>query len=184
MTAETADAFAEQVMPHARQLLSVALRLTGNLADAEDLVQETYAKAYAGFGTFTQGTNLRAWLCRIETNAFFNEYRVRCRRPEVLIDSVEKVAQERMVAASAEETALAGMPDSGLTAALRRLPGQLAATVYLADAQGYKYAEIAEITGVPLGTVMSRLHRARKRLRDLLSDQAPSAAASQSSRAA
>lgn len=170
-----ADSFADQVLPYARQLHSQALRLTGNLADAEDLVQETYAKAYAGFGTFSQGTNLRAWLCRIETNAFFNEYRARRRRPEVLMDELEKLGHERLSANSAEDIALSHLPDQVLADALKRLPSQLAATVYLADAQGYKYAEIAEITEVPLGTVMSRLHRARKRLRHLLADNAPPA---------
>jgi RNA polymerase sigma-70 factor, ECF subfamily len=170
-TACAADGFADQVLPYARQLHSQALRLTGNPADAEDLVQETYAKAYAGFGTFTQGTNLRAWLCRIETNAFFNEYRARRRRPEVLMDELEKVGHERVSASSAEDIALSRVPHQGLADALKRLPSQLAATVYLADAQGYKYAEIAEITEVPLGTVMSRLHRARRRLRDLLADE-------------
>lgn len=185
MTAKAADSFADQVLPFAPQLHSAALRLTGNAADAEDLVQETYAKAYAGFGTFRQGTNLRAWLSRIETNAFFSEYRARQRRPEVLVDSPdEKAAYERLAANSAEDVAIANMPDQGLIDALKRLPRQLAATIYLADAQGYKYAEIAEITGVPLGTVMSRLHRARKRLRDLLADRALPTAADQSSQAA
>jgi RNA polymerase sigma-70 factor, ECF subfamily len=181
---EPADSFANQVLAHSRQLHSHALRLTGNLADAEDLVQETYAKAYAGFGTFEPGTNLRAWLCRIATNAFFSECRARQRRPELLVDSVDRVAHERMFARSAEELALAGMPGLRLAEALRELPSQLAATVYLADAQGYKYAEIAEITGVPLGTVMSRLHRARKRLRGLLADTAGPAATGQPSEAA
>jgi RNA polymerase sigma-70 factor, ECF subfamily len=114
--AESADSFADQVLPYARQLHSAALRLTGNLADADDLVQETYAKAYAGFGSFQPGTNLPAWLHRIQA-------------------------------------------------------AQIATTVYLADAQGYRYAEIAELTEVPLGTVMSRLHRGRKRLRALLAGQ-------------
>jgi RNA polymerase sigma-70 factor (ECF subfamily) len=165
-----ADSFAEQVLPYARQLHSVALRLTGNPADAEDLVQETYAKAYAGFGTFKPGTNLRAWLCRIETNAFYNGYRTRRRRPEVLIDSLEPVEAAHPATSSAEDEALAEMPDPALIAALRGLPSHLATTIYLADAEGYRYAEIAEITGVPIGTVMSRLHRARKRLRSMLAD--------------
>lgn len=189
-TAGPADTFADQVLPYASQLRAVAMRLTGNPADAEDLVQETYAKAYAGFGTFKQGTNLRAWLCRIETNAFLNDYRVRSRRPEVLVDSIERAERERTVTASAEDIALAGMPEAGVRAALGTLPSTLAATVYLADAQGYKYTEIADITGVPIGTVMSRLHRARKRLRGLLADravravQARSAVAGQAPRAA
>jgi len=163
-----ADSFAEQVLPYARQLHSVALRLTGNLADAEDLVQETYAKAYAGFGTFEPGTNLRAWLYRIEANAFYSASRTRRRRPEVLLESLEPVEAEHPLTCSAEDMALAGMPDPALTAALRGLPGRLATTIYLADVQGYRYAEIAEITGVPIGTVMSRLHRARKRVRTML----------------
>lgn len=184
MTADPADAFAGQVLAYARQLHSVALRLTGNAADAEELVQETYAKAYAGFSTFRQGTNLRAWLYRIETNAFFNEYRSRRRRPEVLVDSLEKVAYERVFASSAEDVALDQQLDPGLTEALKKLPSHLATTVYLADAEGYKYVEIAEITGVPLGTVMSRLHRARRRLRDLLTDGVRAGVAGQRSAAA
>ncbi len=165
-----ADSFAAQVLPYARQLHSVALRLTGNAADAEDLVQETYAKAYAGFGSFKPGTNMRAWLYRIEANAFFNTYRSRRRRPEVLLESLEPVEAEHPVTRSAEDVALAEMTSPALVAALRGLPSQLATTVYLADAEGYRYAEIAEITGVPIGTVMSRLHRARKRLRTMLTD--------------
>jgi RNA polymerase sigma-70 factor, ECF subfamily len=170
---EPAENFAGQVLPYARQLYALALRLTGNLADAEDLVQETYAKAYAGFGSYEQGTNLRAWLHRIEANAFYSTCRIRRRRPEVLLESVAPVLEDRCAASSAEDVALAAIPDPALTAALRRLPSQLATTVYLADAQGYRYAEIAEITGVPIGTVMSRLHRARRRLRVTLAGEEP-----------
>jgi RNA polymerase sigma-70 factor, ECF subfamily len=171
--AGSADSFAEQVLPYARQLHSVALRLTGNPADAEDLVQETYAKAYAGFGTFKPGTKLRAWLYRIEANAFYNGYRARRRRPEVLLESLEPVEAEHPVTSSAEDVALAEMPNPALVAALRGLPSHLATTIYLADAEGYRYAEIAEITGVPIGTVMSRLHRARKRMRAMLAGHLP-----------
>ena len=168
--ANAADRFADQVLPYARQLHTAALRLTGNLADAEDLVQETYAKAYAGFSTFQQGTNLRAWLYRIQANTYYSTYRTRRRRPqEISLEAVGSACAERAaVASSAEDMALARMQDPALTEALRGLPGHLATTVYLADAAGYRYAEIAEITGVPLGTVMSRLHRGRKRLRDRL----------------
>lgn len=175
---KTPDRFADQALPYNRQLFAVALRLTGNLADAEDLVQETYAKAYAGFGSFQQGTNLRAWLYRIQANAFYSACRTSQRRPqEVPIDSLEVSAPDRTAGASsaewsAEEAALARMPDPTVREALRRLPDQLKTTVYLADAEGYTYAEIAEITRVPLGTVMSRLHRARKRLRAHLEDYA------------
>ncbi len=176
-TVGSADAFADQVLVYARQLHSQALRLTGNLADAEELVQETYAKAYAGFGAFRPGSNLRAWLYRIETNAFLSGYRARHRRPEILVDSLEHVARDGTVVSSAEDVAFGAMADQGLVEALRGLSGHLAATVYLADAHGYTYAEIAEITAVPLGTVMSRLHRARRRLRVLLAAEAPPAAA-------
>jgi RNA polymerase sigma-70 factor (ECF subfamily) len=171
--AEFADCFADQVLPYAKQLHSVALRLTGNPADAEDLVQETYAKAYAGFGTFKQGTNVRAWLYRIQANTFYGAYRTKRRRPqEISLDALGPMAAERAgVASSAEDIALARMPDPALREALRGLPYHLAVTVFLADAEGYRYAEIAEITGVPLGTVMSRLHRGRKRLRVRLTPQ-------------
>ena len=172
IAAEPADQFADQVLSYARQLHSAALRLTGNPADAEDLVQETYVKALAGSGTFQPGTNLRAWLHRIQANTFYGSCRARRRRPqEFPLDNVEPVAPERTaVATSAEDVALARMPDPLLTRALRELPDHLAMTVYLADAEGYTYAEIARITGVPLGTVMSRLHRGRKRLRAELAD--------------
>jgi RNA polymerase sigma-70 factor (ECF subfamily) len=170
--AEPADRFADQVLPYQPQLRSAALRLTGNPADAEDLVQETFAKAFAGFGTFEQGTNLRAWLHRIQANAFYGTCRARRRRPrEFPLDTIDPSASERTaVASSAEDAALARMPDPVLKRALRELPARLSTTVYLADAEGYSYAEIARITGVPIGTVMSRLHRARKRLRAKLAD--------------
>ncbi len=170
--AEPADQFADQVMPYQPQLHSAALRLTGNPADAEDLVQETFAKAFAGFKTFEQGTNLRAWLHRIQANAFYGNCRARSRRPqEFPLDTLEPAAPDRTAAASsAEDAALARIPDPVLNRALRELPGRLATTVYLADAEGYTYAEIAQLTGVPIGTVMSRLHRARKRLRAKLTD--------------
>ena len=170
--AEPADRFADQVLPYKPQLHSVALRLTGNPADAEDLVQETFAKAFAGFGTFEQGTNLRAWLHRIQANAFYGTCRARRRRPqEFPLDTIDPSSPERTaVASSAEDAALARMPDPVLRQALRELPARLATTVYLADAEGYTYAEVARITGVPIGTVMSRLHRARKRLRATLMD--------------
>jgi len=161
--AEPADRFADQVLPYQPQLRSAALRLTGNRADAEDLVQETFAKAFAGFGTFEQGTNLRAWLHRIQANAFYGTCRARRRRPQ--------------------EFPLARMPDPVLKRALRELPARLATTVYLADAEGYSYAEIARITGVPIGTVMSRLHRARKRLRAKLAGSMAERAADRGQRA-
>jgi RNA polymerase sigma-70 factor, ECF subfamily len=151
--AEPADQFADHVLAYARQLHSAALRLTGNPADAEDLVQETYAKALAGSGTFQPGTNLRAWLHRIQANTFYGFCRARRRRPrEFPLDTAESAAPERTAfAGSAEDVALARMPDPLLTRALRELSDHLAMTVYLADAEGYSYAEIARITGVPPG---------------------------------
>jgi RNA polymerase sigma-70 factor, ECF subfamily len=171
-SAEPSDQFADQVLPYQPQLHSAALRLTGNPADAEDLVQETFAKAFAGFGTFEQGTNLRAWLHRVQANAFYGNCRARRRRPqEFPLDVLEPAAPDRTaVANSAEDAALARIPDPVLKRALCELPARLATTVYLADAEGYTYAEIAQLTGVPIGTVMSRLHRARKRLRAKLVD--------------
>ena len=162
-----AELFARQALPYRRQLLAAAVRLTGNPADAEDLVQETYAKAFAAFRSFRQGTNLRAWLYRIQANTFNSRWRARRRRPpEVLFDDVSPSAVERAGSVrSAEDIALERMSDPALRAALGRLPSYMRTTVCLADAVGYSYAEIAEATGVPLGTVMSRLHRGRKRLR-------------------
>ena len=170
VTGPQAEAFARQALPFRRQLYTAALRMTGNHADAEDLVQETYAKALAGFGGFREGTNLRAWLGRIELNAFISSRRRRF--VEIPTDWLDDVAADRArpastsaAAQSAEEAALAAMPDPALRAALDALPPQMRATVYLADAEGFKYAEIAEITRVPMGTVMSRIHRGRKQLR-------------------
>jgi RNA polymerase sigma-70 factor (ECF subfamily) len=170
VTGPQAEAFARQALPFRRQLYTAALHMTGNHADAEDLVQETYAKALAGFGGFREGTNLRAWLARIQRNAFLSSRRRRV--VEVPTDWQDGVAADRVqpvwvpaAAQSAEEAALAALPDQALREALDALPPQMRATVYLADAEGFKYAEIAEITRVPMGTVMSRIHRGRKQLR-------------------
>jgi RNA polymerase sigma-70 factor (ECF subfamily) len=165
-----AERFTDLALPYSTQLYRTALRLTGNRADAEDLVQETYLKAYAGFGTFEPGTNLGAWLYRIEANVFCSAYRARQRHPhEIPADSISgTVMSQAMRVLSAEEAALVRMPDTTVLEALRGLPHEQMVTVYLADAEGYHYAEIAERTGVPLGTVMSRLHRGRKRLRSRL----------------
>jgi RNA polymerase sigma-70 factor (ECF subfamily) len=170
-----ADDFVAQVFTYRRQLHGAALRLTGNPEDAEDLVQETYAKAYAGFRGFQEGTNLRAWLYRIQANAFYSAYRAKKRRPsEIAVETLETAPpQGEASIPSAEETALSHMTDPAVTEALRSLPHHMLTTVYLADAEGYKYAEIAELTGVPMGTVMSRLHRGRKRLREWLEDNVP-----------
>jgi RNA polymerase sigma-70 factor (ECF subfamily) len=173
MPAQAADRFADEALPYRRQLYQIALRLTRNAADAEDLVQETYAKACAGYDGFTPGTNLRAWLCRIEANTFYTACRARRRRPlEVPVEVLYTDAPERTVSIlSAEDAALARMPDPGVWEALRALPDHLMRTVYLADVEGYKYTEVAEMTGVPVGTVMSRLHRGRKQLRARLEEE-------------
>ena len=165
--ANKAEQFISQALPYRRRLYANALRLTGNPADAEDLVQETYAKAFAGFRSFRQGTNLRAWLYRIQANTFNTGWRARRRRPrEVPIDDASPAVVDRAASTrSAEDVALASLPDPALRTALGRLPGHLRTTACLADAVGYTYAEIAEATGVPMGTVMSWLHRGRKRLR-------------------
>jgi RNA polymerase sigma-70 factor, ECF subfamily len=167
---KAAERFTDLALPYRTQLYGTALRLTGNRADAEDLVQETYLRAYAGFGTFEPGTNLKAWLYRIEANVFRSAYRARQRHPRAIpAGSVSETAMaQAMRVLSAEEAALVRMPDPTVVEALRGLPREQMVTVYLADAEGYQYAEIAKRTGVPLGTVMSRLHRGRKRLRSRL----------------
>jgi RNA polymerase sigma-70 factor, ECF subfamily len=171
---DSAERFTDLALPYSTQLYGTALRLTGNRADAEDLVQDTYLRAYAGFGTFEPGTSLKAWLYRIEANVFRSAYRARQRHPhEVPVDSVSGAVMSQAVRVlSAEEAAIVRMPDTTVVEALRGLPHEQMVTVYLADAEGYHYAEIAERTGVPLGTVMSRLHRGRKRLRSRLAGQA------------
>jgi RNA polymerase sigma-70 factor (ECF subfamily) len=175
--ARDADAFARQALPWRGQLYTAALRMTGNPVDAEDLVQETYAKAFAGFGSFQEGTNIRAWLARIALNAFLSARRRPIAEiPSDWVDSDRGPARGGSFAPSAEDAALARMPDLALRDALRALPPHLRATVYLADAEGFKYAEIAELTRVPIGTVMSRLHRARTRLRVQLAGHVPATA--------
>ncbi|MHB1536015.1 MAG: sigma-70 family RNA polymerase sigma factor [Acidimicrobiales bacterium] len=169
--------FAEQAMEHMGSLYSAALRMTRNPADAEDLVQETYLKAYRGFGSFQQDTNLKAWLYRILTNTFINTYRAKKRRPEQTeLDDVEDLYLYRRlggleaVAAgrSAEEEVLEHFTDGDIKAALEALPEQFRIAVLLADVEGFSYKEIAEILDIPIGTVMSRLHRGRKALQKML----------------
>ena len=157
---------------HARQLYAAASRLTRNHADAEDLVQETYTRAYASFHQFREGTNLRAWLNRILTNTFINSYRRRQREPQVSggLEEWQQAAGRAPAPSqrSAEDTVLDRITDSRVTAALAALPGDFRLAVYLADIEGYGYREIAAIMDCPVGTVMSRLHRGRARLRALL----------------
>jgi RNA polymerase sigma-70 factor (ECF subfamily) len=171
--------FAELAMEYMGSLYSAALRMTRNPSDAEDLVQETYLKAYRAFGSFKEGTNLKAWLYRILTNTFINSYRARRRRPEQTeLDDVEDLYLYRRlggleaVAAgrSAEEEVLEHFTEGEVKAAVEALPEQFRMAVLLADVEGFSYKEIAEILDVPIGTVMSRLHRGRRALQKALHD--------------
>lgn len=167
--------FAE-ALGYMRQLHAKASRMTRNHLDAEDLVQETYARAFASFHQFKEGTNLRAWLNRILTNTFISSYRKRQREPVLTTTGVEDWqlgrAQSHSAGTmrSAEELALEHIPDAHVTDALRQLPDDFRMAVYLADVEGFGYREIAQIMHCPIGTVMSRLHRGRGRLRQLLED--------------
>lgn len=166
-------------MPLMDSLYSAAMRMTRNPADAEDLVQETYLKAYRGFGGFTEGTNLKAWLYRILTNTYINTYRAKKRRPdESDLDEVEDLYLYRRLGGleaaaagrSAEDELLEWFTDDEVKQALEDLPEQFRMAVLLADVEGFSYKEIAEILDVPIGTVMSRLHRGRKGLQKRLYD--------------
>ncbi len=171
--------FAAQAMQYAPQLYSAAMRLTRNSADAEDLVQDTYLRAWRSFSTFQDGTNLRAWLYRILTNNFINKYRAKQRRPdETGIDNVEDLYLYKRIGTldnafgnrSAEDTMFEMFTDEEVKAALEELPENFRLPVLLADVQGFSYKEIAEMMDVPVGTVMSRLHRGRKQMHKLLYD--------------
>jgi len=177
--AERTARFERDAMPLLDQLYSAAMRLTHNPQDAEDLVQDTFAKAYASFHQYQDGTNLKAWMYRILTNTFINSYRKKQREP--LQSDADGVEDWQLVRAeahtsrglrSAETEALDHLPDSDVKKALQELPSDFRMAVYLADVEGFAYKEIAEIMETPIGTVMSRLNRGRSMLRTLLQDYA------------
>jgi len=164
-------------MQYAPQLYSAALRMTRNSSDAEDLVQEAYLRAYRGYGSFEEGTNLRAWLFRILTNQYINTYRAKQRRPiETDVDDVEdlylyhRISNLGAASRSAEDTLFDLFTDEEVKTALEELPETFRIPVLLADVEGFSYKEIAEMTDVPIGTVMSRLHRGRKAMHKKLYD--------------
>lgn len=171
--------FTDEAMPLLDQLYGGALRMTRNPQDAEDLVQETYLKAYNAFDRFKPGTNLKAWLYRIMTNTYINTYRKKQRRP--LVTSADDVTDNQLYTSSSHEStglesaeveALKLMPNSRISHALNELNEDYRMVVYYADVEGLAYKEIAEVMDIPLGTVMSRLHRGRKQLREMLKDVA------------
>jgi RNA polymerase sigma-70 factor (ECF subfamily) len=169
--------FADQAMEMMPSLYSAALRMTRNRADAEDLVQETYLRAYRGFDGFQEGTNLKAWLYRILTNTYINSYRAKKRRPdETELDDVEDLylyhriggLEAAMAGRSAEDELLDRFTEAEVKEAIEELPDNFRMAVLLADVEGFSYKEIAEILDIPIGTVMSRLHRGRKALQKRL----------------
>jgi len=177
---ERAQRFERDALGYLDQIYGAALRLTRNPADAEDVVQDTYAKAFAAFHQFKPGTNLRAWLYRIMTNTFINNYRKSQRQPSISGDDIEDwqlyraAGHESSGLQSAEMKALDSIPDRTVTEALESLSPEFRQVVLLADVEGFSYKEIAEIMGTPIGTVMSRLNRARAALRSKLADYAAS----------
>ena len=175
--------FERDAMQFARQLYSAAMRMTRNRADAEDLVQETYLKAYRAYDSFEEGTNLKAWLYRILTNTYINKYRKESRRPsEVDLGAVEDLYLYRRMgseetaeaARTTEDRVLDSLVESDIKKAVESLPENFRLPVLLADLEGFSYKEIAEILDIPIGTVMSRLHRGRKAMQKVLWDYAQS----------
>jgi RNA polymerase sigma-70 factor (ECF subfamily) len=178
LRAEQNARFERDALPYLDALYGAALRMTKNPESAEDLVQETFAKAFTSFHQFTEGTNLRAWLYRILTTTFINIYRKEQRQPLISDGEIEEwqIAEAATHTSdqgkSAEVEALEQLPDSDIKIALQELPEEFRLAVYFADVEGFSYKEVAEILGIPSGTVMSRLHRGRKLLRESLADYA------------
>jgi RNA polymerase sigma-70 factor (ECF subfamily) len=171
--------FERDAMQYVDQLYSAAMRMARNPADAEDLVQEAYTKAFSAFHQYKPGTNLKAWLYRILTNTYINLYRKRQREPlQSNSDTIEDWQLARAEShtssglRSAEAEALDHLPDSDVKRALQAIPEEFRLAVYFADVEGFAYKEISDIMNTPIGTVMSRLHRGRKMLRDMLADYA------------
>ncbi|MGA7207255.1 MAG: sigma-70 family RNA polymerase sigma factor [Specibacter sp.] len=171
--------FERDAMQYVDQLYSAAMRMARNPSDAEDLVQEAYTKAFSAFHQYKPGTNLKAWLYRILTNTYINLYRKRQREPlQSNADAIEDWQLARAEShtsrglRSAEADALDHLPDSDVKSALQAIPEEFRLAVYFADVEGFAYKEISEIMNTPIGTVMSRLHRGRKLLRDMLADYA------------
>lgn len=176
---ELTQRFTRDALPYLDQLYGAAMKMTRNPQDAQDLVQETFAKAFASFGTFTAGTNLKAWLYRIMTNSYINVYRKKQREPYLgVVEDLEDwqlggaESTTAMSSRSAEAEAIDRTPAGVVTDALAALPEDFRMVVYLADVEGFSYQEIADIVERPIGTVMSRLHRGRARLRQSLGDYA------------
>ena len=180
-TVTTREDFTHDAMQHAPQLFSTAMRMTRNRGDAEDLVQETFIKAWRSFATYQQGTNLRAWLFRIMTNTYINKYNAQQRKPtETELDDVEELflykrlgsVDQSQLSQSAEDQMLSLFTDDEVKKALEELPEQFRIPVLMSDVEGFSYKEIAEILEIPLGTVMSRLHRGRKAMQKMLYEYA------------
>lgn len=176
--AERTKRFERDALQYMNQLYAAAMRYTKNPEDAQDLVQDTYAKAYTSFHQFEPGTNLKAWLYRVLTTTFINNYRKDQRRPQSSDSELEdwQLAEASSHTSdqgkSTEDVVLENLPDSDIKNALAEIPEEFRMVVYYADVEGFSYKEIAEIVGVPTGTVMSRLHRGRKQLREKLTDYA------------
>jgi RNA polymerase sigma-70 factor (ECF subfamily) len=175
------EQFTADAMQYAPQLFSTALRMTRNRSDAEDLVQETYIKGWRSFHTFQEGTNLRAWMFRIMTNTYINKYNAQKRKgTEVELDDVEELflykrlgsVDQSQLSSSAEDQMLELFTDDEVKNALEELPEDFRIPVLLSDVDGFSYKEISEMLEIPIGTVMSRLHRGRKAMQKMLYEYA------------